>query len=63
MCLKTKRTLMNSLLAKEKLVSFLASNINLKTAKDVWMFAFKESGIRVPVHLVRRYLKEDLQLS
>ena len=35
MCLKTKRTLMNSLLAKEKLVSFLASNINLKTAKDV----------------------------
>ena len=63
MCSRTKRTLIKSPLVKEKIASFLAWNRNPKTAKEVWMLVFKESGIKVPVHLVRRYLKEDLQLS
>ena len=54
---------MNSPLVKEKIASFLAWNRNPKTSKDVRMFVFKKSGIRVPVHLVLRYPKEDLQQS
>ena len=59
----TKRMLMTSTLVKDKIESFLDLRSKPITAKEVWMFIFKESGIRIPIHLVRSYMKEELKLS
>ena len=59
----TKRILMSSTLVKDKIACFLDLNRNPITAKRVAMYVFKETGIRLPIHLVRNYLKEDLKLS
>ena len=54
--------LMNSALVKDKIASFLDLSRNPITAKEVWTFVFKEAGIKVPLHLIRTYMKESLKL-
>ena len=54
---------MSSILVKNKIACFLDLNCNPITAKRVAMYVFKETGIRLPIHLVQNYLKEDIKLS
>ena len=54
---------MFSSLIQKLIGTFLSSDRNPKTAKDVVIYVYKESGIRVPIHLVRQYMKSNLKLS
>ena len=49
---------MSSTLVKDKIACFLDQNRNPITANRVTINVFKETGIRLPIHL-----KEDLKLS
>ena len=60
---RTKTMLMTSSLVQDKIRLFLDLSRNPITAKEVWTFVFKETGIRLPIHLVRRYMKESLKLT
>ena len=42
---------------------FIFRNHIHKAINDVWNFVYKESDVRVPIHLAHRYIKENLRLS
>ena len=42
---------------------FFSLNDNPKTVDDVWKYAYEKSGIKMPAHLIRQYIKEKLNLS
>ena len=54
---------MTSSLIKNKNSIALKFKQHSITEKEVQTFVLKESGIRLPTHLVRRYLNERPQLS
>ena len=58
-----KRMLITFTLIKNKIASFFESNSKPITSKEVWFFVFKETGFRIPIHLVRNYMKEEINLS
>ena len=60
---RTKTMLITSSLVKDKIRLFLDLSRNPITAKEVWTFVFKETGIRLPIHFVGRYMKESLKLT
>ena len=59
----TKRNLMSSCLVQNLIEDFLHRDNNPKTVKDVWIYIFEMSGIKIPIHLARQYMKEKLCLT
>ena len=59
----TKLSLISSLFIQNLIETFIFHDHIPKTVNDVWNFIYKESEVRVPIHLARSYLKENLRLS
>ena len=58
---RTKTILMTNSLLQDKIRLFLDLSRNPIIAKEVWTFVFKVTGIRLTIHLARRYMKEILK--
>ena len=54
---------MSSLFIQNLIETFIFSYHIPKTVNDVWNFVYKESGVRIPFHLARSYLKENFSIS
>ena len=59
----TRRLLMESPWIKSVVKSFFSLNDNPKTVDDVWKYVYEKSGIKMPAHLIRQYIKDKLNLS
>ena len=54
---------MTSTLVKDKIESLFDLRSKPIIVKKDWTFIFKESGIRIPIHLVLSNMKEEIILS